>query len=90
MHCSIYCFAVLEAALTVVGSRYPLISYVFTFPKHWHRFLQGEARPVPVWPPLESRQGAVLRRSARRNGASKWRQTLQTCGGDLDEQAESF
>jgi hypothetical protein len=69
---------------------YPLISYVFTFPKHLHRFLRGEARTVPVRPPLESRQGAVLGRSARRNGVSKWRQTLQTCGGDLDEQAESF
>ncbi len=30
--------------------------------------------------PLESRQGAVLGRLARRNRASKWRQTLQTCG----------
>jgi hypothetical protein len=46
MNCSIYCLAVLEAVLPVAGSRYPLISYVFTFPKHWHRFLQGEARPV--------------------------------------------
>jgi hypothetical protein len=45
--------AVFEGVLPVVGSTpsigiYPLISYVFTFPKHLHRFLRGEARPVPV------------------------------------------
>jgi hypothetical protein len=39
---------------------YPLISYVFTFPKHLHRFLWVEARQVPVWTHLENRQGAVL------------------------------
>ncbi len=42
--------AVVEGVPPVVGKYpvYPLISYVFTFPKHWHRFLRGEARPVPV------------------------------------------
>jgi hypothetical protein len=69
---------------------YPLISDVFTFPKHLHRFLRGEARLVPVWPHLESRQGAVLGRSARHKGASKWRQTLQTCGGDLEGHTQIF
>ncbi len=69
---------------------YPLISYVFTFPKHLHKILRGEARPVPVWPLLENRQGAVLGWLARRNGASEWRQTLQTCGGELEEHAQIF
>ncbi len=39
------------AGSTCCGRKYPfhpLISYVFTFPKHVHRLLRGEARPVPV------------------------------------------
>jgi hypothetical protein len=39
---------------------------------------------------VQSAQGAVFGSQARRNGASKWRETLQTCGKDLDEQAESI
>ncbi len=40
--------AVFEGVLPVVGSTpfIPLISYVFTFPKHLHQFLLGEARTV--------------------------------------------
>ncbi len=69
---------------------YPLISYVFPFPEHLHWFLPVEARQVPVWPLLENHQRAVWGMSARRNGATKWRQTLQTCGGEVEEHTHIF
>jgi hypothetical protein len=68
----------------------PLVSCVFTFPEHLHWFLLCEARQIPVRPLLKNRQRAVLGRLARRNGASKWRQTLHTCGGELEEHAQIF
>jgi hypothetical protein len=82
-------------SLHVVGSTpfYPLIPYVNPFPKHLHRFVRGEASPVPVRPLLKNRQRAVLERSSRRtrNGASKWRKTtLQTCRGELEEHTQIF
>jgi len=81
----------LITAMDMLRSKgYFLWSEVPCLSPHFSRLHTGEARPVPVWPPLESRQVAVLGRSARRNRASKWCQTLQTRGGDLDEQAESF
>ena len=62
-------FVVIEGVLPVVGSTPSIPSFLMSshFLSIWTGFFWGEARPVP----LESRQVDGLRKSARRNGASK-------------------